>query len=117
MTYPTKPTNDPNVLYFVEEDYGKFGEAFRETDRACTDDFIVKGILSGELSRRILRIIAVNTETWTVKDATKDIGALVFYVADSQNLTDDEVSRTATNIMALAGFELPEKEIQDHEMD
>jgi hypothetical protein len=69
---PLNPENDVTV-YIVVEDFGDFGQAYRETDLAESDlGTIVHNMISGEY-RNPLRIVAFNTvEGWS-RDVSEEI--------------------------------------------
>jgi hypothetical protein len=69
---PFNPENDVTV-YIVVEDFGDFGQAYRETDLAEADlGTIVHNMISGEY-RNPLRIVAFNTvEGWS-RDVSEEI--------------------------------------------
>ena len=69
---PLNPENDVTV-YIVVEDFGDFGQAFRETDLAEADlGTIVHNLISGEY-RNPLRIVAFNTvEGWS-RDVSEEL--------------------------------------------
>jgi hypothetical protein len=66
------PENDVTV-YIVVEDFGQFGQAYRETDLAEADlGTIVHNLISGEY-RDPLRVVAFNTvEGWS-RDVSEEI--------------------------------------------
>jgi hypothetical protein len=69
---PSNPESDVTV-YIVVEDFGDFGQAYRETDLAEADlGTIVHNLISGDY-RNPLRIVAFNTvEGWS-RDVSEEI--------------------------------------------
>lgn len=104
--FRVSPLNDPDTTYFVECDYGRLGFAFRETESSLTDGKLVELIENGDIDTPIVRILAVNPKAGTCLDVTEQIGALVFYSADSMNEGFGRLGDVATKLCERAGFDL-----------
>jgi hypothetical protein len=72
MTPPLRPSHDATV-YLVLDDFGQFGQAYRETDPAHADrPTVVADLMSGKYQRP-LRIVAFNTAEGWARDVTAEI--------------------------------------------
>lgn len=61
-----------NVLYFIECNYGRLGNAFRELDRDSNSrDAVIGLIRSGEVSP--IKILEVNEDAGTCRDVTLEL--------------------------------------------
>lgn len=67
------PSCADQTVYIVENEFGRAGRAFVETDAECADlEATILGLLEGQFSNPI-RVIAFNTaERWS-EDVSKDI--------------------------------------------
>jgi hypothetical protein len=88
---PLYPENDVTA-YIVVEDFGDFGQAYRETDLAESDlGTIVHNMISGEY-RNPLRIVAFNTvEGWS-RDVSEEIAYDVLDRAGAKRFIDLHVT-------------------------
>ena len=72
MTPPLVPSPDGTV-YLVLDDFGAFGQAYRETDPMQADRrTVVANLLAGQYERP-LRIVAFNTAEGWARDVTAEI--------------------------------------------
>ena len=100
------PLNDPDTIHMVLLDHGKFGRAWRETEPTLTDGQLAALIEECQIDERIVRILAVNAKAGTCADVTAQIGALVFYAADSEDAGFDHFTDAMSELCALAGFDI-----------
>jgi hypothetical protein len=81
MTPPLLPSPD-GTTYLVLDDFGKFGQVYRETDPARADrQTVVADLLSGQYERP-LRIVAFNTAQGWARDVTAEIAQETLARAD-----------------------------------
>jgi hypothetical protein len=72
----SQPSNTADV-YLVEDDFGRHGVAFVETDKAEADrETIIRNFLSGQYSRP-LRVVAFNVDEHWCRDVSEDIAGEV----------------------------------------
>jgi hypothetical protein len=65
-------TSQGDTVYLVLDDFGSFGQAYRETDPEQADrQTVLSNLLSGEY-RRPLRIVAFNTTEGWARDVTAE---------------------------------------------
>jgi hypothetical protein len=86
-----------DTVYLVLDDFGKFGQAYRETDPTQADrQTVVANLLSGQYERP-LRIVAFNTAEGWARDVTAEIAqqALARADHDLSPAVRDFVERTA----------------------
>jgi hypothetical protein len=67
------PHGNDHTVYFVADDFGKTGRAWRETDLEATDlETVIQDLLTGQYNNPI-RVVAFNTvERWS-EDVSEDI--------------------------------------------
>jgi hypothetical protein len=65
-------TSQDDTVYLVLDDFGSFGQAYRETDPEQADrQTVLSNLLAGEY-RRPLRIVAFNTTEGWSRDVTAE---------------------------------------------
>jgi hypothetical protein len=103
---PLNPENDVAV-YIVVEDFGDFGQAYRETDLAEADhDTIVRNLISGEY-RNPLRVVAVNIlEGWS-RDVSEEIAYDVLDRAYDADTTLSAGARRFIDLHVTPGVKRP----------
>lgn len=106
MTHRLAPINDPNTFHMVLCDHGRFGLAYRETEPGLTDGKLATLIGENEIDAKIVHILAVNPTTGTCRDATDDIGSLVFYGADADGNGFARLNDAARALCEKAGFDI-----------
>jgi len=80
-------TSQDATIYLVLEDFGKFGQAYRETDPGQADrQMVLSNLLSGEY-KRPLRIVAFNTTEGWARDVTAEIASEVLARPDQDDLS------------------------------
>jgi hypothetical protein len=85
MTPPPVPSRDGTV-YLVLDDFGKFGQAYRETDTTQADlQTVVANLLAGQYERP-LRVVAFNTAQGWARDVTAPIAREVLARAGEADL-------------------------------
>jgi hypothetical protein len=66
-------SSQDDTVYLVLDDFGRFGQAYREIDpRQADRQTVLSNLLSGEY-RRPLRIVAFNTTEGWARDVTAEI--------------------------------------------
>ena len=83
--YPPVPSRDGTV-YLVLDDFGKFGQAYRETNPTQADlQTVVANLLAGQYERP-LQVVAFNTTEGWARDVTAAIAREVLARADAADL-------------------------------
>ena len=84
----TEPKTPPSLsghsdtVYLVLDDFGKLGQAYRETDpRQADRQTVLANLLSGQYQRP-LRIVAFNTAEGWSRDVTRDMAEEALARAD-----------------------------------
>ena len=69
------PSDKDQTVYFVAEDFGKLGRAWREAEYQATDlETVLQDLLSGQYNNPF-RVVAFNTaESWS-EDVSADVAA------------------------------------------
>ncbi|MET0643618.1 MAG: hypothetical protein ABWZ17_04535 [Candidatus Binatia bacterium] len=69
------PSDKDQTVYFVAEDFGKLGRAWREAEYEATDlETVLEDLLSGQYNNPF-RVVAFNTaESWS-EDVSADVAA------------------------------------------
>ena len=80
-------TTQDDTVYLVLEDFGKFGQAYRETDPSQADrQTVLFNLLSGQYESPI-RIVAFNTKEGWARDVTAEIAGEALRHADQYDLS------------------------------
>jgi hypothetical protein len=80
-------TFQDDTVYLVLEDFGKFGQAYRETDpRQADRQTVLSNLLSGQYEHP-LRIVAFNTTEGWARDVTAEIAGEAFTCLDQDDLS------------------------------
>ena len=67
------PNDREDTVYIVEDDFGKVGRAYRETEIGFEDlESTVNDLISGQYNNPV-RIVAFNTEEGWARDVSRDI--------------------------------------------
>jgi hypothetical protein len=72
MAHPTSDYANDITVYLVEEDFGRNGRAYLETDAAADRETIIRSFISGQYDDPI-RVIAFNTAEGWSRDVSEDI--------------------------------------------
>jgi len=95
--------SDAADVYLVEDDFGRHGVAFVETDKAEADrETIVRNFLTGQYNRP-LRVVAFNVDERWCRDVSEDIAIEVLERAAAAN--DDLPEPTIAFIGRYTGLE------------
>ena len=73
MFTPSIVPSHPDTVYLVEDDYGRLGRAFRETDASKADrETTLEDLLSGQFNDPV-RIIAFNAREGWARDVSREL--------------------------------------------
>ena len=73
MAGPASEQANDVTVYLVEEDFGRNGRAYLETDTAAADrDTIIRNFISGQYETPV-RVVAFNTAEGWSRDVSEDI--------------------------------------------
>lgn len=87
----------PNVLYFVENDFGRLGRGFVECDRDTNSrDEVVRLIRSGGLAP--VKILEIDEDAGSCRDVTEELVAEA--LAEREPATIDESFQKLRNMLA-----------------
>ena len=76
-----------DTVYLVLEDFGKFGQAYRETDpRQADRQTVLSNLRSGEYARP-LRVVAFNPSEGWARDVTAEIAGEALTHSDQEDFS------------------------------
>jgi hypothetical protein len=102
-------SDDPNdiTVYLVEEDFGRNGRAYLETDATEADrDTIIRNLISGQYDDPI-RVVAFNTAEGWSRDVSEDIAYEVLDQAHEADETLTEGTRRFIDRYVTPGEKRP----------
>ena len=80
-------TFQDDTVYLVLQDFGKFGQAYRETDpRQADRQTVLSNLLFGQYERP-LRIVAFNTTEGWARDVTTEMASEALAHSDQDDLS------------------------------
>ena len=80
-------TFEHDTVYLVLQDFGSFGQAYRETDpRQADRQTVLSNLLSGQYERP-LRIVAFNTTEGWARDVTAEIAGEALTRPDQEDFS------------------------------